>query len=214
MVVSATNSPVGPYKFALARIFKEQEATETRPSFTKWTDFYWRVDELPQPDSGREVSCVLPKVCPATDSISRWLQGTEGQAGPSQVLTAFPGEFLIIWDGAASSTYSKDVGRVKSLRPLGADRLLLLRLPPESNSFGFHSGDATHTKGPVPEASWATALALVYFETALDTRASEWKLLARKANGWSMKQVTVGISDANSAKEYCDALTAEAKNFW
>nr|CAK6928090.1 unnamed protein product [Fasciola hepatica] len=75
-------------------------------------------------------------------------------------------------------------------------------------------GDATHTKGPVPEASWATALALVYFETALDTRASEWKLLARKANGWSMKQVTVGISDANSAKEYCDALTAEAKNFW
>ncbi|TPP55749.1 hypothetical protein FGIG_02079 [Fasciola gigantica] len=73
--------------------------------------------------------------------------------------------------------------------------------------------DATHTKGPVPEASWATALALAYFETTLATRASEWKLLARKASGWLMKQVTVGISDANSAKKYCDTLIAEAKKF-
>nr|CAK6928091.1 unnamed protein product [Fasciola hepatica] len=73
--------------------------------------------------------------------------------------------------------------------------------------------DAIHTKGPVPEAAWATALALAYFETTLDTRASEWKLLARKASGWLMKQVTVGISDANCAKEYCDNLIAEAKTF-
>nr|CAK6928093.1 unnamed protein product [Fasciola hepatica] len=73
--------------------------------------------------------------------------------------------------------------------------------------------DATHTKEPVPEASWDTALALAYFETVLATRALEWKLLARKANGWLMEQVTVGTTDAKSAKKYCDTLIAEAKKF-
>ncbi|KAA0194703.1 hypothetical protein FBUS_07216, partial [Fasciolopsis buskii] len=68
-------------------------------------------------------------------------------------------------------------------------------------------------KGPVPETAWATALALAYFETALATRESEWKLLARKANSWLVKQVPVGSGSTNNSKKYCDNLIAMAKQF-